>query len=313
MLNSSKVVSLETNILKIDILPDLGGKMISLFYKPKNKELLWKTPDRKYRKPKYGDIFEDYGMSGFDECFPAVAEGHYPSRPWKDIVIPDHGELWTLPWKHRISENSIYLWVYGVRFAYRLDKWVTLDDNRLKLEYKVTNLSPFKFKYIWSSHPLFRITSRTKIDFPLASKIKIYWSHNGRFDTGSREYSWPLVKDKQGNEVNLSSVGYSDSGFADKFFVTNLTEGWCKLTDTKDNWSIKFSFSLDEIPCVGLWINQGGWPQQNVGTKNHFNMGLEPCSSPYEDLFAADKGNKCSTIPPEGTVEWNLTLELSEN
>ena len=310
---NGKVISLETDMLRIGILPEIGGKMVSLFYKPKDKELLWMTPDGKFRKPNYGDVFEDYDMSGFDECFPAMAEGRYPSYPWKDILIPDHGELWTLPWKHKVLENSIYLWVYGVRFAYRLDKRVTLDGNRLKLEYKVTNLAPFKFKYIWSAHPLFRVTSKTKIDFPLGSKVRIHWSHKKRFDIGASEYSWPLVRDKQGNEVNLSSVGCPDSKFADKFFVTNLSEGWCKLAEPQDKWSIKFSFSLDEIPCVGLWVNQGGWPPRNDGTGNHFNLGMEPCSSPYEDLSIADKEDRCSTIPLEGTVGWNLTLELSEN
>jgi len=45
ILDRRETVRLENDVLKLDILPQLGAKMISLFYKLQEKELLWKTPE----------------------------------------------------------------------------------------------------------------------------------------------------------------------------------------------------------------------------------------------------------------------------
>ena len=61
-------------------------------------------------------------MSGFDEVFPSIESCYYPVEPWEGVKVPDHGEVWSLPWRYEVHEDSVDLSVHGVRFPYRLQK-----------------------------------------------------------------------------------------------------------------------------------------------------------------------------------------------
>ena len=42
---------------------------------------------------------------------------------------------------------------YGVRFPYRLEKWISFaDDATLHTDYRLTNLSGFDFDFMWAAH-----------------------------------------------------------------------------------------------------------------------------------------------------------------
>ena len=89
------------------------------------------------------------------------------SGPWKGIKIPDHGEVWSIPWDYRIENNSVLLNVYGVRFPYRLERKIEfIKESSIRISYKAINLSNFDFKFIWAAHPLFNCNENTKIIIP---------------------------------------------------------------------------------------------------------------------------------------------------
>src|SRR4051812_16779214 len=91
------------------VLPDLGGKIVSIRSKSTGVEFLWQDPTRPYRRPIYADEFGNYDASGFDECFPTIAPAPYPEAPWASIAIPDHGELWCTPWRsEQLDEQTLY-------------------------------------------------------------------------------------------------------------------------------------------------------------------------------------------------------------
>ena len=307
MLDKSKGVCLENGMLRLALLPELGGRMTSLFYKPKNKELLWRTPDRDFRKPNYGDIYEDYDMSGFDECFPTVIACDYPLSPWPGRPVPDHGELWTQSWRCKSDLEKVQLEAEGINFPYKFEKKISLTKNTVIIKYKLTNQSDYNWQYIWAAHPLLCLGHGVRINLPPESCIKVVWPNPDDFEPG--KHNWPYVKDKKGNLIDLSQVSSQSQGRAMKLFTERLKEGRVDLIHEKDNLAVRFSFPHDMIPYLGIWINQGKWPPE---VSNHFNIALEPTTSPENRLDLAIKDGTAFKIKPKEIKEWDLILEIKD-
>ena len=148
--------------IQVCVVPELGGKIISIYHLQTQREWLWSNPYLPTQAVVYGASFiEKYDTGGLDECFPAVAGGAYPDAPWDGVLIPDHGELWCQPWEVEIAEASakkiiLSMVCYGVRFPYRFQRTLTMSAERpaLTLEYQVSNLTPFAMPFVWSIHPI---------------------------------------------------------------------------------------------------------------------------------------------------------------
>jgi len=252
-------VTVENEQLSFSLLPRIGGKMISLIFKETGHEYI-SLSGRPFRIPAYGANFGDYDISGFDECFPAIAEGFYPEDPWKGIHIPDHGELWTLPWETKVEGECLRLSVYGIRFPYRFVKVFSLKENRVNIKYQLKNLSAFEFKYLWAAHPLLNVTPDTRIILPGKLRIRTDWSKNERLGKLLYETSWPQAQSPDGEVIDLSIIKTPEADQATKFFTTVMEQGWCALHDIRTGDFLKFSFPVKKIPYVGIWINEGGWP-----------------------------------------------------
>ena len=60
----------------------------------------------------------------------------------------------TVPWRTSGSTLS----VHGVRFPYRLEKWVSFHaDGTLRVDYRLTNLSRFDFDFMWAAHMMLNL------------------------------------------------------------------------------------------------------------------------------------------------------------
>jgi galactose mutarotase-like enzyme len=301
---------LEDDLYKLLILPQLGSKMASLVCKETGREVMWLNPDRPYRQPNYGDMYENYDVSGFDECFPGIAEGPYPQHPWKGITVPDHGELWTIPWDWEFSNGALHLWCSGLRFPYRFDKWLSRSGQSIHIRYRVTNPAPYEFKCFWAAHPIFAVRPNMRILLPDGIRVRVDWSKNSRLGPLCTEHPWPITTDASGEQADLSTILSDQAGFADKVYTTQLPEGWCALHDPENGDFVSFSFSPDEIPYVGVWINQGGWPLEG---KACFNVALEPCTGYPDRLDIAVIRNECTSIPAGETLEWSVNLQAGRS
>jgi len=302
-------ITVENREVSFSVLPQIGGKMISLVCKGTGREFM-SLSGRKFRPLRYGDDFGDCDISGFDECFPAIAEGVYPDWPWKGIVVPDHGELWTLPWKCETKADRLIMSAHGVRFPYWFTKEMSVEANRVCARYTLRNLSPYEFRYIWSAHPLLAVTPGSRIILPGSPRIRTDFSKHERFGELLYETSWPEARQADGAVVDLSVIRSADEDQATKVFTTRLEEGWCALHDRKTGDFIKLSFPVDRIPYVGLWINEGGWPFDG---KPSFNVALEPCTGCPDKLETAVQRGEYASIRGLGEVSWTLEITLGRS
>ena len=296
-------LALSEGDLVVTVVPALGGKICSVRWR--GRELFTRNP---LRPAIYDRGYADFDASGFDECLPTIGACAYPLWPWKATAIPDHGEVWSIPWSCKITDKRLHLSVQGVRFPYVLEKTVELRPcNAIRLDYTFINLSPFPFPFIWSAHPLLAPRPGMRIHLPVGTRIRVDWSKDGRLGDLLTEHDWPMTRDRDGRTVDLSLIGDPACGHVDKLFTTKLDEGWCAVHDPEDGFYLAMLFPLSRVPYVGLSINQGGWP---VDRPAYYNLGLEPCNGYPDRLDVAVASGDCPVAAPGERIEWHLDLRV---
>ena len=295
-----EAVALENEQLKVQILPDWGAKTASLVYKPKNYELLWQNPDAEYRITGYGAPYPDGEFSGFDEMFPSISRCYYEDAPWAGTEIPDHGEVWSLPWSYSAHSGRAVFRVDGVRFPYTLEKTVWLDGAKLHSRYRLSNRSRFPFHFIWAAHPLFKAVPGMRFIVPSDLK-EIVNSVPGPVLGGYGDrHTFPRT-----SGIDLSTVPPQDTkGYQKYYFLGKVQEGWCRLDNPEANLSITISFSPDRVPYLGMWFNQGGWAGQ-------YNIAPEPCTAAMDRIDLSRLWQAGSSIAPLETWEWELDFDIT--
>jgi galactose mutarotase-like enzyme len=293
--------------ISLRILPSVGGKIISLRSVETGREFLL-SPRRPYAPPTYGGAFPDSDFSGWDECFPAIGEGPYPDEPWRGTIIPDHGEVWTLPWSWRYRDGVVHMATHGVRFPYRLERWLDLrTPDRLRVRYRATNLSPFPFRCLWSPHPMLSPAPSWRILLPPEVSLLVDSSTGDRLGPYLNQITWPTVVGADGEEIRLDLVGPPDQGYAHKVFAGGLTEGWAGIHDTETDEALIFTFSPTTLPFVGLAVATGSAaPDQVFG----YYAIVEPCNGRPDNLATAATHGASVTIAPLGSNRWEFELRI---
>ncbi|MGH2367554.1 MAG: hypothetical protein ACRDI2_05090 [Chloroflexota bacterium] len=301
-----RALALEGEAVRLVVVPEVGAKIVSCLDRRTGHEYLWRNPWVPIVRPDYAGPFERYDISGWDECFPGIGQCAYPDGPWQGTVVPDHGEVWTLPWHATLETDGLRLWTHGVRFPYTLEKRLTPTGDGFAMRYRVHNPTPYPFKCFWSAHPLFVATPRTRVLFPDGVRVRLEVSRSGRLGPLLTEHAWPRTVDRYGRQVDLAVIGPEGQGEADKLYTTPLPAGWAALHDgASDQW-LAFTFDPAQVPLVGLWSNRSGWPTD----RPCYNLALEPCSGCPDRLDIAVLRGEYQTVPPEGDLNWDLDVHL---
>ena len=299
--------TLQNECVSVSVLPELGGKMTSLKHLDSGHEFLLQPIERAYRRAAYGARFEDYDTSGFDECFPSVSACEYPGAA---DVVPDHGELWSVPWQAELCGETLLLTVSGRRFPYAFRKRVRLEASKVVLNYEVESTSSEPFNFLWSAHPLLAVAPGCRIFLPeQVHEMLVHWSHEERLGAFGDTCSWPIARNRSGNAINLAELKSAQEKTADKLFTPRLADGFCAVYYPESDDSLVFHFDTGAVPYVGVWICQGGWPYPDRG---HFTMALEPCSGRPDSLAEAATRQECQVLPARGKKSWELTIEIQK-
>lgn len=312
MYKSVESVIIENDYLKVEFLPRYGSKMASLISKKTGREFLFQQENMETLKiPNYADAFNLYDSSGFDECFPSIDATMYPVGKYRGVEIPDHGEVWALPWDLEIDEENEVLEfeVLSPKLPYKLSKRVSLNDNKIQTIYTVFNLNKEEeFKYIWTPHSLIKCDENMKINVP--DRLKTIMSveksteHLGEWGT---IHDYPITKSaKTQNNIDMSRIEAVTANNCEKFyFLEKLQEEdtcgvECLLTGEK----MTYKCDNDMVPYLGIWKTQGGY-------RGDYNIALEPCTGVYDDLYVANSIGKVKSVPAGGKVNWKFEIEIN--
>ncbi|WP_243387494.1 DUF5107 domain-containing protein [Bacillus kexueae] len=299
-----QALQFENEVIRAIVLPSYGGKLASLFDKKGNYEWLFQA-EGELTIPPYGADFSQYDSSGFDEVFPSIDETVHPLN---GEVVPDHGEVWAMPWDARLDGETLHLTVQSERFPYILHKTIRLNGESLEISYRAINRGNQPFSFIWTPHALLNLNEHSEIDVPahLNEIMSVEHStvHLGEWGT---RHSYPMTVSLQTNEsIDLSKMMGSKNNTCEKFYFTEkLREGWCKAIQRDISRQLTYEFPVEQVPYLGVWKTQGGY-------RGDYNFALEPCTGVYDDVYVAEKIRKVSQIPANESVEWFFNMKVED-
>jgi hypothetical protein len=311
-----KALTIENEYLRVSFLVDKGCDIFELLYKKKDIDFMWRSPeglrslkDRIGTKYSASGNFIDYYIGGWQEIFPHGSTAGF----YKGAELGFHGEAALIPWEYRIIEDSVD-WVKICcttrlrRVPFIMEKTLSLkrEESILYIEEKVTNDSGVVLEYMWGHHPAFGggfLDENCRIILPQCTV------RNGKSDppsmlvseaTGSID-KMPCIK---GGLVDLSKIPPYGSKISEMLFIQDLKFGWFILKNEKLHSAVEFSWDIDVMPYLWLWMEFNGTEEYPWYGKA-YTLAVEPFTSPAPTLAQTiEKGYSVSLNPGESNYFW---------
>lgn len=309
-------IAMENEALRLVVIPELGGKIVSLKSRRTGREWLWSNPHLPLTKPPHNPPdFGHYDSGGWDEIFPTVDPCNVPGSAWGERRLTDHGELWYRSWEvieARIQEDkmaTLTLAVDSVELPFQFVRTLSLDAElgTLQVDYRVANHGDLLMPYIWAAHPLVAIRPGDEIVLPPDTLVSSTGSVGLCFTSDSLPFVWPILKLASGESLDLSRISDCSTPFAVKLFAENMTPLAVEIADHSGQERLQFSFTSPVAYC-GLWLNCGGW--SGADTENYFNLGVEPTTSPNDSLATAYGRDRASAVSPSSSQIWRMSVSV---
>lgn len=291
-----KVVTLTSDTLALGIVPELGGKIASFIDRRNGHDWMWAPPGpRRFFRNQTTDPFAQSTLIGADECFPTVA-----ACRWQGRDLPDHGELWAVPWTVREhTADTLDLEVQAPLSPFTFRRRLTLTGATVRFNYTVKNTGTARESFLWAFHPLLKFEPGDRIEVPAAS-ARIDSQLNTPF--GARGAAIPLPEAAPGMHLDHLDFGPGVNA-AVKYFTDTLEAGRVALVRPTRGRRLVFEFDRDELPTLGVWINRGGW----AGFRH---VALEPTNGAPDPLDVAASWGRCQQLDPGIERSWGMTLRL---
>ena len=298
---------LESDALRLVILPDNGGKIASLVDNASGFEFLTQRPGEFYRLQPYAGDYLQGECSGFDDMFPTIDAYHHEKHPWKGVELPDHGEVWALPWSVTEDKERLMLSVRGVRLPYELRKTISFSSSRtLCIEYEAINLSSFDMDFIWAAHMMLTAEKGASVRLPPGADRGICtFSKRGELGRYGEEFAWPLASET----LRLDVLRGREQNDTYKYYMKEpLSEGWCALDYPGSGLTLELAFPTAMVPYLALLHNEGG--SHDIWGADYYNFFFEPCTAPMDRPDVAGLYGRGSVLPANGLRRWFLDIRI---
>ena len=299
-----RTIVLENRLLRVAVLPEAGGKVWQITYKPLNADLLWNNPEIIPARLPAGSCYDDIWSGGWDELFPndevAVIDGK---------TYPDHGELWTGEWSEKTFSNDesagVCLCYTTPIGAIEVEKTIRLraDYPRLEFHHRFVNQGNAHFPFLWKLHPAMAVSPSHRLDFP-RMKVVLEPTFMGSLAGAGDSSEWPIVTTSQG-DVDLRRVTPQEAHKLYFFYGTQMEAGWCAITNTALRLSCGLQFDPKVFRCCWLFATYGGWRNYNVAV-------LEPCTGYPVNFDAMKAAGRHRTLAPGETLETDVQFLVQE-
>ncbi|WPJ95856.1 hypothetical protein SH580_20785 [Coraliomargarita algicola] len=281
----------------IEVVPDLGGKVISLQDQVSRREWLWsRLEDRSLMK----DLRFGFGnLMGADELLPNLKpetrQGH---------ALPDHGEVWSssVDWDADLLENSgtlktyLDLKVLPIRYM----REISLDGAMLRMRFIVENLSDKKIPFLWAWHPIITVEEGdTMYMDTVPPKFRVVGYPGLRQVSIGDVITWPGLE----AGVDLSQLSFPEIPKAGiKVYSDSPSDGRILLSNTFTGSALTVEYDLGYLPYLAIWLSRGVW-----GNAHH--LILEPTNRSSEYLSDdTEKLKSSGWLLPHERREWEIRL-----
>ena len=296
-------IQLENEFISVIILPEIGGKIASIYRKDKDFELLYQNKEDIYRKPKLYDAFEKFDASGFDDAFPTIDICNVKYGR-KEILYPDHGEIWTANFDYKIEGEKVILTHYSDFIKYIYKKTFSLDGDKLVAEYEILNNGDEEFPCIWAMHCLIRCEEDMQLIFPKDTK-EVVNVHNSKFlGQVGKIHTYPITCSSKGLPFNLDRVLEASADNMEKYYVKDsVSEGYCGAYYPSRDVKYSVYFDKEKLPYLGFWVTEGGF-------RGDYNCALEPTNGYYDSIDIAKKEERVCILKSGENLKFNICIEL---
>jgi hypothetical protein len=279
-------VVLENDRLRVEVAPDIGGRIISLRHLNSGREFLWRNPRLTLQRVPPGSNYDANFYGGMDELLPTDLP-----ETINGVDCADHGELWTLP---LTLSPSLEAGVNGLILSGRLplfgldyERRMRLEENYLICDYRIslTPATPER-QFMWKLHAALALKPGDKIISPAdtARVCDPAWSRRKL----TTPFAWP---DADG--LDMSLVPEPD-GSTEFLYLYNLTDGRMAL-ESKNCDSIECYFDRRVFPCCLYFASYGGMEGVCAGS---FVGVLEPCTTMPISVNKAAHDGCCARLHP---------------
>jgi len=299
---------------RVRIVPGLGGKIISL--DALGREWLWSNDAIPLQDPVDGASYVETGdTGGYDECFPTIAPCHLPGGipTFGGLALPDHGELWAQRpgvaiETHPDGQRAVCRWE-GRRMPYRFTRSVQVTPaGSVTMHYSVTNAGATPLPFVWSAHPVFHLTSLTRLDIPHGARVRVWAQHGEALRGMASEFRWPHAR----LEKRLADLTVPDQvarHFACKLFI-DVPPGATMAAIEDGDARIEVAFDERTVTHIGLWLNKREWTPLKRG-KPYLNLVMGPCIGAPDSLAdALGEWRGAQWLAPGSTRSWPLTWRV---
>lgn len=299
---------LENDTIRTVIVPDIGAKLVSLFDKRTGNEWIVGAGERPFVNVPYAASFTEQDMSGWDEMFPTITACEYPvPGDNHNALLPDHGEVWPLPWTLEPSEKgTLKFSVMGKALPYRFTRTLSYStEDTLQMAYEVENLGQESMPYLWSAHPQFTCGDSAKVILPANVKevCNVLPSEWGWGELETR-HAWPETTTETGQKRQLDFIGEASLKQIRKFFVLPDTSvSWAGLIRQPANDWLRFDWDPNLVPYLGIWMDKGVISSETV-------VALEPMTGFYDSLALAWEKKQVTLISAGEKQAWSLSVSL---
>jgi hypothetical protein len=202
------------------------------------------------------------------------------------------------------------MWTKGELLNYRFAKHIQLSGSSVEITYELESLEEIPFDYIWSAHPLLNIEPEDELLLPgEISELTLNWASDSSLGELGTNVSWPKILGNNSN-IDFNYVQEKELGFAAKLFTKRLTQGKAGIYKQETDESLLFSFDVNQVPYLGIWLCYGGWPEGDF--PKEYTLALEPCSARPDSLEKACKWDDQQQISPSTIKCWQLEINISE-
>lgn len=275
-----------TPALSATLWPEQGGAIVSLVDHT-GYEWLAQPAGPRSATTVAARLFTDGRMSGWDECAPSISPCHTAAGD----EIPDHGDLWDVPWSASSLDDGEWLTGHGSSLDYDLRRRVTSRPGGLRLEY-VAEARSRPVPFFWSAHPQFRVAVdepvvvgatpgevSSVVDVLAPGLPEVPWDDTlARLDSlpepGSRKIV--LLRDAR---VSSASVAAPDG--------RRLTLSW----------------DPDLLPCLAVWFDRRTYSREPV-------VAVEPATGWFDSLAVAEANGSAWSLAPGEPRDWWVDLTV---
>lgn len=299
-------IAIASQELRAVVLPTLGGNIASLYDLRAQQELLCQSRLADYAHLSPADTFEEGICAGIDDMFPNAIPCRIQEGPFAGVQLPGHGEAWRMPWQVlACSDQAVSLALEGKRLPYRLQKDVTIRDNALRMDYRLENLSPEPFPYLWAAHPQFQADRYAAIQTGIKGQVQVPFCIGPSNGAGRLQY--PMDAWDDGTPVDLRALPPKEQGIGYKYTATEpLGQGFCRLVGKDGARDVLLEFPPDQVPYLGVWMDACSNPQAPA-----YVVAPEPSTHHSVDLNAGVP-IQARQLPGNGTFTWWVQYSLNK-